>query len=585
MNTQTQNVPAQSPAKAFQTYMLKYKSQLEAALPKHLSVDRMIRLSLTAFSQNPALQQCTSNSIFSSIIIASQLGLEPGVNGQGYLVPYKDKCTFIPGWKGLVDLAQRGGRSSVWTGAVYEGDDFDYMLGDSPYCKHRPCGEFDVDKLTHVYAIGRVKDSEMPIIEVWPVRKVREHFKKTVVKPLQPNHYSHKHFEAYARKVALLQVLKYMPQSIELSNAMDVSNAQESGKGVTIDGDFVTVENNHAQEFEQNAQNTTSNDLDHDQFSFNESQDIGQSSQEEVLEDYAPTFAQIKRGILTAKSPAHLDVMEEQVMDHANKEERKQLMILIKAQGQKFQPVGEVTVSKKPEQTKTDDESIKEYQELLAEIEKTPLQEPEHKQPENPQKTASKDAEKLSSIAIRKEYLLKMNKVETLAELNEIHSSFLANDGLTGTHLSYLKDTYTQLKQKFTPPVKEEPKATVAGPDPIKSNYVKAGLEQMIAEAKDVVSLEAEVARTIKGNESKLTKEHNQAVLMAYAHRKEVLSQQDIFEDELSLVDTYLQSIDQAESIDRLNEIMSDPAVNSLPDDETAQINNAYDRRYAELQG
>ena len=191
----------------------------------------------------------------------------------------------------------------------------------------------------------------------------------------------------------------------------------------------------------------------------------------------------------------------------------------------------------------------------------------------------------MSSIAIRKEYLLKMNKAETLAELNEIHSSFLANDGLTGTHLSYLKDTYTQLKQKFTPPVKEEPKATVAGSDPIKSNSLKAGLERMIAEAKDVVSLEAEVARTIKGNESNLTMEHNQAVLMAYAHRKEVLSQQDIFEDELSLVDSYLQSIEQAESIDRLNEIMSDPAVNSLPDDETAQINNAYDRRYADLQG
>lgn len=171
MNAQTQNTPAQSPAKAFQVYMQKYKSQLEMALPKHLTVDRMMRLSLTAFSQNPALQQCSSSSIFSSIIIASQLGLEPGVNGQGYLVPYNGTCTFIPGWKGLVDLAQRGGRSSVWTGAVYEGDEFDYMLGDSPYCRHKPCGEFDNDKLTHVYAIGRVKDSEMPIIEVWPVKK------------------------------------------------------------------------------------------------------------------------------------------------------------------------------------------------------------------------------------------------------------------------------------------------------------------------------------------------------------------------------------------------------------------------------
>lgn len=103
----------------------------------------MMRLTLTEFSKNPKLQQCSSNSIFSSIIIASQLGLEPGVNGQGYLVPYNGTCTFIPGWKGLVDLAQRGGRSSVWTGAVYEGDEFDYMLGDSPYCRHKPCGEFD----------------------------------------------------------------------------------------------------------------------------------------------------------------------------------------------------------------------------------------------------------------------------------------------------------------------------------------------------------------------------------------------------------------------------------------------------------
>ncbi|MBQ0118015.1 MAG: recombinase RecT, partial [Flavobacterium sp.] len=342
MNAQTQNMPAQSPAKAFQVYMQKYKSQLEMALPKHLTVDRMMRLSLTAFSQNPKLQQCSSNSIFSSIIIASQLGLEPGVNGQGYLVPYNGTCTFIPGWKGLVDLAQRGGRSSVWTGAVYEGDEFDYMLGDSPYCRHKPCGEFDNDKLTHVYAIGRVKDSEMPIIEVWPVKKVRAHFVKTVVKGLQPNHYSHKHFEAYARKVALLQVLKYMPQSIELSNAMDVSNAQESGKGVTIDGDFVSVEpNTQEQANDQNVQNLTQNDAHQSQEQAQ--QQVQNFDQEEA--DYAPTFAQIKKGILTAKTQAHLEVIEEQALDHANSDERKQLMTLVKAQGQKF----EESSAKKPE--------------------------------------------------------------------------------------------------------------------------------------------------------------------------------------------------------------------------------------------
>ena len=53
---------------------------------------------------------------------------------------------------------------------------------------------------------------------------------------------SESNFEMYARKVALLQVLKYMPSSIELSNALTVSHAAEEGKGVVIEGDFVTVD-------------------------------------------------------------------------------------------------------------------------------------------------------------------------------------------------------------------------------------------------------------------------------------------------------------------------------------------------------
>lgn len=336
MNTQVENFQKQAtPTARFNAFLQKHKAQMEVALPKHLNADRMVRLSLTAFSQNKKLQECDPNSIFSSIIIASQLGLEIGVNGQGYLVPYKTTCTFIPGWKGLVDLANRGSRCVVWTGAVYEGDDFDYMLGDSPYCKHRPNGEFEESKLTHVYAIGRVKGSEMPVIEVWPVKKVHAHFHKNVVPALQSNHYAKKHFEAYAKKVALLQVLKYMPQSIELSTAIDVTAAAEQGKAVTIEGDFVSVDNSD--------QNPDQDSNDH--------QVLEDPSQQE--ESYIPpTFAQIKHGILSVKSTAHLDVLEEQVMDHENKDERKKLMLLIKAQSEKFNasitPMEEASV-KKPE--------------------------------------------------------------------------------------------------------------------------------------------------------------------------------------------------------------------------------------------
>lgn len=237
-----------TPAAEFNQFLQKHKGQLSAALPKHMNADRMTRLALTAFSQNKDLAACDPKSIFASLIVASQLGLEPNVGGQCYLIPYGRTCTLVPGWKGLVDLVSRSGRATVWTGAVYEGDDFDYMLGDTPYCRHRPSGEFDSAKLTHVYAIGRVKGSEVPVIEVWPIQKINSHFTKTVVKALQPRHYKQKHLEMYARKVALLQVLKYMPQSIELATAVDVAHASEEGRNLVIDGDFVVTDQGQSPE-------------------------------------------------------------------------------------------------------------------------------------------------------------------------------------------------------------------------------------------------------------------------------------------------------------------------------------------------
>ncbi|AMM23022.1 recombinase RecT [Variovorax sp. PAMC 28711] len=230
----------QNPVAAFSGFLDKLKPQLAMALPKHMNADRMARLALTAFSTTPALQQCTPQSIAGCIMTAAQLGLEPGIGGQGYLIPYKNTCTFVPGWKGLVDLVSRSGRATVWTGVVFEGDEFEYQLGDAPFCRHKPAdGE---GKFSHIYAIGRVKDAQMPVIEVWSRGKVEKHLKQ--FNKVGDRHYakaSESNFEMYARKVALLQVLKYMPASIELSNAMTVSHASEEGRGTVIEGDFVTV--------------------------------------------------------------------------------------------------------------------------------------------------------------------------------------------------------------------------------------------------------------------------------------------------------------------------------------------------------
>lgn len=234
-----------SSAKSLSTFLDKYKGQIANALPKHISPDRMVRLTMTAFSQNTALQKCDLHSIFGSVVVAAQLGLEIGVGGQGYLVPYGGKATFVPGWQGLVDLVSRAGRATVWTGAVYRGDDFDWALGDMPYIKHRPGDGGDSWKdITHVYAVGRVNGSQFPVIEVWTMDRVVKHLNK--FNKVGGRHYAleknGQNMEMYARKVVLLQVLKYMPKSIEVQRAVDVATAVDANKPFTIDSDMVVID-------------------------------------------------------------------------------------------------------------------------------------------------------------------------------------------------------------------------------------------------------------------------------------------------------------------------------------------------------
>jgi recombination protein RecT len=229
------NLPAVATASQFKSFLDKLKPQLALALPKHLTADRMTRLAMSVFSSNPALAECRPHTIAASIMTAAQLGLEPNVNGQGYLIPYKGTCTFVPGWKGLVDLANRSGRCTVWTGAVFVGDEFDYGLGDNPFIRHKPGDEDDPEKLLFVYAVGRIRGQDIPVIEVWSMRKIwrhRDRYNKVGAK-----HYSNQQPEMYARKVPLLQVLKYMPQSIELTAALAAANAAEEGRTVTIDAE------------------------------------------------------------------------------------------------------------------------------------------------------------------------------------------------------------------------------------------------------------------------------------------------------------------------------------------------------------
>lgn len=83
-----------------------------------------VQSAILAVANNEALQKCTPQSIFSSALRAAtvQLLCEPSL-GQAYLVPFKDKATFIIGYKGLYQLALRTGKYRfINVGPIYEGE-------------------------------------------------------------------------------------------------------------------------------------------------------------------------------------------------------------------------------------------------------------------------------------------------------------------------------------------------------------------------------------------------------------------------------------------------------------------------------
>lgn len=222
-------------------YLEKRKELLGAGIPGHMVVEREIRTAAVMLMNSKDLQQATPSSFYNAVSVAVNSGIGLG-NGKGYLVAYKGNCSYVPGWKGLVDLVSRTGRASVWTGVVHRGDHFEYALGDSPFLNHRPGENEEHKDITHYYAIGRVKGSEWPIVEVWTVAKVVKHLNK--YNKVGGRHYALKddnNMEMYARKVVLLQALKYLPQSQDLENAINAEIAHETGKNATIDGNFVFV--------------------------------------------------------------------------------------------------------------------------------------------------------------------------------------------------------------------------------------------------------------------------------------------------------------------------------------------------------
>lgn len=219
------------------------QSSIAAVLPKHLTAERILRITLAATSQNPTLLECSPRSILLATLQAAQLGLEPNTPlGLAYLVPHRNKKTgqheaqFIPGYRGLIRLAvQSGDVVVVHSRVIHARDEYDVAYGLDPKLTHRPyipaCdakpADCDPGPLVAVYAVAELKTGGkvFEFMSRAQVDAIRHRSKASDGGPWVTD------YEEMARKTAIRRLCKSLPLATELlGRALDAQARAEEGE-------------------------------------------------------------------------------------------------------------------------------------------------------------------------------------------------------------------------------------------------------------------------------------------------------------------------------------------------------------------
>lgn len=213
--------------------------QFAMVAPKHLDIDRLIRLALNQYQRTPKLRECTESSFIGCLMSCAQVGLHPDSVGQkAHLIPRKIKgvmtCTIVFGFKGLSDLARRSPdvRDILPPQVVYENDEFSRTLGQNPTLTHIPT-EGERGAIRGFYAVGVLASGERPFSyltdqEVQAV-KTRATAQMGGTGPWFTD------YPAMGMKTGILRLCKYLPCSDEVQMAIGLDERAEAGLDQNID--------------------------------------------------------------------------------------------------------------------------------------------------------------------------------------------------------------------------------------------------------------------------------------------------------------------------------------------------------------
>lgn len=193
------------------------KPYITEMLPAHVTPERFARLALTTLRKTPKLMNTNPDSFVGALYTAAALGLEPDVNGEAYLVPYKSETQLIIGYQGFAKLFWNHPLAARLSAEyVCENDEFDYDKGLNPRLHHKPALG-DRGKVVAYYAIVGLTTGAtwFDVYSPETIKKLRGGKVGPSGNIADPEHWME-------RKTALRQVIKLAPKSAQIQTVDDV---------------------------------------------------------------------------------------------------------------------------------------------------------------------------------------------------------------------------------------------------------------------------------------------------------------------------------------------------------------------------
>lgn len=226
--TQGRQLQEMNPTGQMRRLLERSWSRIAAVMPREMNPQRLYQMYVSTINREPALAQCTVESVLSCFMRCTSLGLEPSnVNGLGmaYILPFGNKnyqtgqreATFILGYRGIIELARRSGQiRDISARAVHEGDEFEYSYGLDETLRHVPCAK--PGRLTHVYMVANFKDGGH-YMQVMTVDEINQAMRRSPSARKQTSPW-HTDYEAMAKKTVIRRAAPYLPLSVETREAI-----------------------------------------------------------------------------------------------------------------------------------------------------------------------------------------------------------------------------------------------------------------------------------------------------------------------------------------------------------------------------